>query len=68
MPPIVPKRPSRMIGVNMLFYLPIIRELMLFFGGLNTDKETVEMLLREGVNIQLYPGGMDEMIQPGTGG
>ena len=60
------KRPSRMIGANVLFYLPVVRELTLFFGGLDADKETVEMLLREGVNVELYPGAMDEMIQPGT--
>ena len=61
-----PKRPSRMIGANVLFYLPIVREITLFFGALDADKETVEMLLREGVNVELYPGAMDEMIQPGT--
>merc|ERR1712241_816137 len=59
------KRPSRMIGANVLFYLPIVREITLFFGALDADKETVEMLLREGVNVELYPGGLDEMIQPG---
>ena len=55
-----------MIGANVLFYLPIVREITLFFGALDADKETVEMLLREGVNVELYPGAMDEMIQPGT--
>ena len=55
-----------MIGANVLFYLPVVRELTLFFGGLDADKETVEMLLRKGVNVELYPGAMDEMIQPGT--
>ena len=60
------KRPSRMIGASVLFYLPIVREITLWFGALDADKETVEMLLREGVNVELYPGGLDEMIQPGT--
>ena len=55
-----------MIGANVLFYLPIVREITLFFGALDADKETVEMLLREGVNVELYPGAMDEIIQPGT--
>jgi len=27
-------------------------------------KSTVEMLLKNGCNIELYPGGLDEMIQP----
>ena len=55
-----------MIGASVLFYLPIVREITLWFGALDADKETVEMLLREGVNVELYPGGLDEMIQPGT--
>jgi len=59
------RRPSRMIGANVLFYLPIVREITLWFGALDADKETVEMLLREGCNVELYPGALDEMIQPG---
>ena len=54
-----------MIGASVLFYLPIVREITLWFGAVDADKETVEMLLREGVNVELYPGGLDEMIQPG---
>ena len=59
-------RPSRMIGASVLFYLPVVREVTLWFGALDAGKETVEMLLQAGANVELYPGALDEMLQPGT--
>ena len=50
-----------MIGANVLFYLPIVREITLFFGALDADKETVEMLLRKGVNVE-QGGFFDEFL------
>lgn len=58
-------RPSRMIGASVLFYLPVVREVTLWFGALDAGKETVEMLLQAGANVELYPGALDEMLQPG---
>ena len=55
-----------MIGASVLFYLPIVREVTLWFGALDAGKETFEMLLRAGANVELYPGALDEMLQPGT--
>ena len=59
-------RPSRMIGASVLFYLPFVREVTLWCGALDAGKETVEMLLQAGANVELYPGALDEMIQPGS--
>ena len=49
-----------MIGASVLFYLPIVREITLWFGAVDADKETVEMLLREGkvVTRRMRPGNM----------
>ena len=55
-----------MIAASVLFYVPFVREVSLWFGGLDAGKETVEMLLQAGANVELYPGALEEMIQPGS--
>ena len=54
------KNPWRMIGASALYYIPIVRELTLWFGAVNATKETCEMLLRAGSSLVIYPGGLDE--------
>jgi len=56
-------RPCRMLAASVLYYLPVIREMTLFFGAVDASKRNVEKLLSKGCNLELYPGGLDEMIQ-----
>lgn len=43
------------------FFLPGIREFSLFSGCLDASKPTLERAIRRGENIELLPGGIDEM-------
>lgn len=37
-----------------------MRELTLFFGGVDAGKQTAERIAKAGYNVVLYPGGLDE--------
>ncbi len=60
------KRPWRMIGASVLFRIPIIREMSLWFGAVDASKPMCRRLLRAGANLVLYPGGLDEANRPTT--
>lgn len=53
-----------MLAASVLFWIPVIREFTLWFGAVDARMKNVKMLLEAGVNVELYPGGLDEMIQP----
>eukprot|EP00605_Chrysophyceae_sp_TOSAG23-4_P000030 GSChrysophyteH1.ASY1.ANO1.31.1 assembled CDS len=50
----------RMIAASVLFYIPIVREMTLFFGAVDACKPMCEKVLRSGTSLVLYPGGLDE--------
>ena len=53
-------RPWRMLGASVLFRIPIVREMTLWFGAVDASRSNVERLLRRGVNVVVWPGGLDE--------
>jgi 1-acyl-sn-glycerol-3-phosphate acyltransferase len=54
------KKPWRMIGASALFYIPIVREMTLWFGAMDASKKNCEKILKGGASLVLYPGGLDE--------
>lgn len=55
------KRSFRMLGASVLFRIPVVREMSLFFGSVDASRRNCEHLLQNKVSIVLYPGGVDEM-------
>ncbi|CAD7955389.1 unnamed protein product [Amoebophrya sp. A25] len=53
-------REWRMIGASVLFRIPLIRELSLSYGAVDATKATCELVLKNGANLIVYPGGLDE--------
>ena len=53
-----------MLAASVIMWLPVIRELSLWFGAVDASKSNTVRLLNAGANVELYPGGLDEMIQP----
>lgn len=53
-------RDYRMLCASILFRVPLMRELTLFFGGVDAGRPTVEKVIHAGHNVVLYPGGLDE--------
>ncbi len=53
-------RPWRMLGASILFSIPIVREMSLWFGAVDASKKTCEKVLSAGASLVLYPGGLDE--------
>jgi len=54
------RRDWRMLGASVLFRIPIIREMTLWFGAVDAGRSMCERLLRAGVNVCVWPGGLDE--------
>jgi len=54
------KKPWRMLAASVLFYIPIVREMTLWFGAVDASKKNCEKILRAGTSLVLYPGGLDE--------
>ena len=65
--PIFPSARLRMLGASILFRIPIIREMTLWFGAVDASKANCEALLRQGCTVVVYPGGIDEMPLTGDG-
>jgi len=53
-------RDYRMLCASVLFRVPLMREMTLFFGGVDASKTMVERIIKSGNNVVLYPGGLDE--------
>lgn len=53
-------RPWRMLGASVVFRIPLMRELSLWFGAVDASRSNCERLLRAGVNVVVWPGGLDE--------
>ena len=53
-------RPWRMVAASVLFRIPIIREMTLIFGATDAAKRNIKNSLQAGVNVVVYPGGLDE--------
>jgi len=54
------RRDWRMLGASILFRIPIVRELTLWFGAVDAGRSNCERLLRNGVSVCVWPGGLDE--------
>ena len=54
------KRDWRMLGASVLFRIPIVREMTLWFGAVDAGRAQCERLLTAGVNVCVWPGGLDE--------
>lgn len=65
--PLFPRSRLRMLGASVLFRIPIVREMTLWFGAVDASKPTCETLLRERCSVVVYPGGIDEMPLSGDG-
>lgn len=61
------RRDWRFLAASVLFKIPVVRELSLFFGALAADKATAERVLEEGKTLIVYPGGLDEANSLGVG-
>lgn len=48
-------------GASVMFYVPIIRELVMWAGGIEVSRSSVKTSLQQGKNILLIPGGQREM-------
>lgn len=53
-------RPWRMLGASVVFRIPFMRELSLWFGAVDASRSNCERLLKAGVNVVVWPGGLDE--------
>ena len=65
--PHFPSSRIRMLGASVLFRIPIVREMTLFFGAVDASRSNCERLLKKGCSVVVYPGGIDEMPLQGDG-
>lgn len=54
------EREWRMLSASILFRVPIVREMSLWFGGVEATRSNVERLLRANAHVVVWPGGLDE--------
>lgn len=65
--PLFPSERVRMLAASVLFRIPIVREMTLWFGAVDASRSNVDRLLRRGCSVVVYPGGIDEMPLTGDG-
>ena len=53
---------TRIAGASVLFYVPVVRELLLLLGVRDASRETVRDLASDDVSIAISPGGIWEMV------
>lgn len=53
-------RPYRMLAASVIFKIPIMREISLLFGAIDASKANCISLLKNGVSLIVFPGGLDE--------
>jgi len=49
-----------MLGASVLFRIPLVREMTLWFGAVDAGRSNCERLLRAGATVVVWPGGLDE--------
>jgi len=54
------QRPWRMLAASVLFKIPVVREMTLWFGAVDASKSNCERFLKGGASLVVYPGGLDE--------
>jgi len=54
---------ARFGGASILFYVPLLRELLLLCGVRDASKPTMLKLLGAGATVAINPGGIWEMVQ-----
>lgn len=52
----------RLGAADAVFWLPIVRDLYLWWGTVTADKRTLLALLRRGLSVLLLPGGIREQL------
>lgn len=52
----------RNAGATVLFFVPILRELLLLLGVRDASRANLQKLLREGYSVALCPGGIWEQV------
>lgn len=53
---------ARLASASVLFWVPIVREIILLAGARDAARSNIERLLAEGHTIALNPGGIWEMV------
>lgn len=53
-------RDWRMLAASVLFKIPIMREITLWFGGIDANKKNFFKMLDNGAHVALYSGGIEE--------
>ncbi|DAZ93943.1 TPA: hypothetical protein N0F65_012889 [Lagenidium giganteum] len=56
----------RTLAASSLFYIPMARELSLWFGAVDAGRATAEKVLKDKQSVTVYPGGIAEifMVEP----
>ena len=55
-------------AADAVFWLPLVREFYLWWGGVTADKRTLLALLRGGKSVLLLPGGIaEQLVVPAAG-
>lgn len=54
------RRNFRMIAASVLFRIPIVREMSLLFGAMDCSRPACHTILKKGMSLVLWPGGLDE--------
>tara|TARA_B110001452_G_scaffold262538_1_gene262705 strand:- start:1478 stop:2437 length:960 start_codon:yes stop_codon:yes gene_type:complete len=52
----------RSAGASVLFYVPLLRELLLLLGVRDAGRANLQSLLRSGYSVAVCPGGIWEMV------
>lgn len=52
----------RSAGATVLFWLPVVREMLLLLGVRDASRPNLQRLLREGYSVAICPGGIWEQV------
>lgn len=52
----------RDLSASVLFYIPVVRELLMWLGCIDASAKTAEKALKEGMSLLIYVGGEKEQL------